>query len=223
MSDLHVVSSGKKSLARFVPAALGLLCATLLTITLVTCSGVGERMLSDWIPSDDYGERTYETYTLTSDDDPEAPTLTVAPPSWVIGVATDDAPEDDPSASTAHLTYSFETGSVVLTYTTDDVDSFLAWQLNEDTIITSHLFGGRYTDIEVGQVQHSDLGGHEVAWGRYSFNDEYGRLNVCLASAVEVANGQVLTLVINESLPDGVIEASISEQTLADVWSGISW
>ena len=101
--------------------------------------------------------------------------------------------------------------------------SFLAWQLNEDTIITSHLFGGRYTDIEVGQVQHSDLGGHEVAWGRYSFNDEYGRLNVCLASAMEVANGQVLTVVINESLPDGVIEASISEQTLADVWSGISW
>lgn len=211
------------SLWRFVPAALGLLCAALLTIMLVTCSGVGERMLSDWIPSNDYGERTYETYSLVSWDAADAPTLAVTPPSWVIGVATEDAPEDDPSTSTTHLTYTFETGNVVLTYAADDVDDFLAWQLNEDTIITSHLFGGRYTDIEVGQVAQATMGGHEVSWGRYSFNDEYGRLNVCLASAAEVADGQVLTVVVNESLPDGVSEASISEETLADVWAGITW
>jgi hypothetical protein len=223
MSDLHVVSSGKKSLARFVPAALGLLCATLLTITLVTCSGVGERMLSDWIPSDDYGERTYETYTLTSDDDREAPMLTVVPPSWVIGVATDGAPEDDPSASTAHLTYSFETGNVVLTYTTDDVDSFLAWQLNEDTIITDHIFGGRFTEIRIGDIRHEQIAGHDVVWGSYTYLNEYKRLCVSYIGATDVADNQTLNLTMNEEIRDEGTEPFLTDDVFHEVWESAVW
>ncbi|MBR2682612.1 MAG: hypothetical protein IKE22_05010 [Atopobiaceae bacterium] len=208
---------------RFVPAALGLLCAALLTITLVTCSGVADRALSDWAPSNDYGERAFDTYTLVSEDRPDAPVLTVTPPSWVIGVATDGAREENPSQSFRHLTYTFETGNVVFTYATDSVDDFLAWRLNEDTIITSHLFGGRYTNIEVGTPSTATLGGHDVTWGTYSFNDEYGRPNSCFVSACVVADDQVLTVVATESLVEEDAVPFLSEQVLQDIWSGITW
>lgn len=210
-------------LVRFVPALLGLMCAALLTISLVTCSGVADRAISDWIPSDDYGERLFETYTLSTEDSSEAPDLTVTPPDWAIGVATDSASAEDPSHSFSHLTYTFDTGNVVLTYATDDIESYLEWQLNEDTIITSHLFGGRYTNIVVGNVQHTSLGGHDVAWGTYSFDNEYGRRNICFASACEVADGQVLTITSSEELPDGVTEAFFGEDSLQSVWEGVSW
>lgn len=208
---------------RFVPAALGLLCAALLTITLVTCSGVADRALNDWVPSNDYGERTFDTYTLVAEDNPDAPVLTVTPPAWVIGVATDSAREEDPSQSFTHLTYTFETGNVVLTYATDSVADFLAWQLNEDTIITSHLFGGRYTNIEVGTPVTTTLGGHDVTWGTYSYNDEYKRPNICFVSACVVANDQVLTVVATESLTEEGTTPFLGEQTLEDIWSGITW
>ena len=216
------MASRENPLMRLLPAALGLLCATLLTISLVTCSGVADRALSDWIPTNDYGERTFETYTLVSEDSDNAPEIQVTPPDWVIGVATDGATEEDPSRSRTHLTYTFDTGNVVLTYASDNVDDFLAWQLNEDTIITSHLFGGRYTNIVVGEATHAVLGGHDISWGSYSFDDEYGRRNTCFVSAAEVADGQVLTVVATEDPIDGE-QSFLGEAALNDLWDGISW
>lgn len=210
-------------LIRFLPAALGLLCAALLTFTLVTCSGVADRTFSDWVPRNDYGERTFDSYTLISEDAPEAPELVVTPPDWVVGVATDSASEEEPSRSFTHLTFTFETGNVVLTYATDDVDDFLAWQLNEDTIITSHLFGGRYTGIEVSCVTRSTMGHHEVAWGTYAFKDEYGRPNLCYVSATEVADGQVLTIVATETPDEEKGKAFLSEDVLSELWEGVTW
>ncbi len=223
MSDLRVVSSFKNSLVRFVPAVLGLVCAALLTITLVTCSGVGDRMLSDWVPRDDYGERLFEAYSLVSEDSDTAPELTVTPPEWVIGVATDSTTEDDPSRSYTHLTYSFETGNVVLTYATDNVDDFLSWQLNEDTIITSHLFGGRYTDIQVGKPTQATFGNHTVTWGTYAYDNEYERRNICYVSAAEIADGQVLTVVASEELREEGTEPFLSDAVLSEIWSGVSY
>ncbi|MBQ9005740.1 MAG: hypothetical protein IJ092_05130 [Atopobiaceae bacterium] len=216
------MASRENPLMRLLPAALGLVCATLLTITLVTCSGVADRALSDWVPSNEYGERAFEVYTLVSEDSDTAPKLRVAPPEWVIGVATEDAPEGDLSRSHTHLTYTFATGNVVLTYATDNVDDFLAWQLSEDTIITSHLFGGRYTNIVVGQATHAEMGGHDVSWGTYSFDDEYGRRNTCFASAAEVGDGQVLTIVATENAKDGE-QPFLDEASLTDLWEGIAW
>lgn len=207
---------------RLLPAALGLICATLLTISLVTCSGFADRALSDWVPSNDYGERSYDSYLLSSEDSPSAPQLSVTPPDWAIGVATEGATEEALDSSLTHLTYTFETGNVVLTYATDDVDDFLAWQLNEDTIITSHLFGGRYTNIVVGIVTQSSFGGHDVSWGTYAFDNEYGRRNVCYVSACAVADGQVLTVVASEEVPDGG-QAFLDEGALSQLWEGVSW
>lgn len=219
----NAANGPENPLVRLLPGALGLLCAILLTITLVTCSGIADRALSDWVPSDDYGERAFESYTLVSEDAPEAPAITATPPDWVIGVATDGASEDDPSRSYTHLTYSFETGNVVLTYATDDVADLLAWQLNEDTIITSHLFGGRYTNIEVGDPVKATLGGRELSWGTYAFDDEYGRRNVCLVSATQTSDGQVLAVVASEVIPDGSEQAFLDQQRLEQLWAGLSW
>ena len=75
----NAANGPENPLVRHLPGALGLLCAILLTITLVTCSGIADRALSDWVPSDDYGERAFESYTLVSEDAPEAPAITATP------------------------------------------------------------------------------------------------------------------------------------------------
>lgn len=207
---------------RLVPAALGLLCAVTLTATLVTCSGFADRTLSDWVPATDMGTRTSTAYTLISETSDDAPELLVVPPKWVVGVATEDAGDDDLSRSLTHLTYTFEGGNVVLTYAADSVDDFLEWQLSEDTIITSHLFGGRYTNIEVGKPKTSTLGGHEVSWGTYAFDDEYGRRNVAYVSAAEVEDDEMLAIVASETLEDGA-EPFLSEQVLDELWQAVTW
>jgi|GEM_PF-1504877 len=216
------MASRENPLVRLLPAALGLACATLLTISLVTCSGVADRALSDWVPSNEYGERAFESYTLASEDADAAPTLHVTPPDWVIGVATEGSTKDEPNRSLTHLTYTFATGNVVLTYASDDVDEFLAWQLDEDTIITSHLFGGRYTNIVVGSPSRATWGGHDVSWGSYSFDDEYGRHNTCYVSAAALSEGQVLAIVATEEdIKDN--QPFLDETTLASIWEGVVW
>lgn len=216
------MTAGRPSLTRFIPAALGLICAALLTVTLVTCSGAADHAISNWLPSDDYGEKAFEHYALVTEDSQVAPELIVTPPSWVIGVATDSATEDDPSRSYTHLTYTFDTGNVVMTYASDKIDDFLAWQLNEDTIITSHLFGGRYTDIVVGTPTHATFGEHDVTWGMYSYLNEYERQCISYVSAAAFSDGQVLTVVTSEELRDGTTEAHMNESRLAELWEGVT-
>ena len=214
--------------------ALTSAAAILLALSLAGCGSsnsdsADSEQKADPIASlfaDDYGTRDYEIYTLGTTDDETAPTLTVVPPDWVIGVAPDQASEDDPSHGMDHLTCTFENGNFYYTYVADDARSYVEYYVSEDTIITDHLFGGRFTEIELGPITTEEIGGHEVLWGSYTYKDEYDRPNCAYVAACDVRDGIVITLTATESIPrDAAADATffLDGARFREIWEALSW
>ena len=191
--------------------------AAVLVAVLAGCSDIEE------IFADDYGSRDFETYTISSESSEVSPVISITPPDWVIGVSAQDAPEDDPSAAQSYLTCTFETGHYVFGYGKDDAEEYVAYYVNEDTIITDHLFGGRFTQIEVSDIRHEELGGHDVVWGSYTYLNEYGRPCVAYVGATDVADGQVLNLTMNEEIREEGVEPFLSDEVFREVWETAVW
>lgn len=191
--------------------------AALLVAALTACGDVEE------IFADDYGSRDFQTYTIASESSEASPVVSVTPPEWVIGVSASDAPEDDPSAALSYLTCTFEGGHYVFGYGPDDAEEYVAYYVNEDTVITDHLFGGRFTDIRIGDIRHETIAGHDVVWGSYTYLNEYERLCVAYVGATNMGDGQVLNLTMNEEIRDEGTEPFLSEDVFREVWESATW
>lgn len=191
--------------------------AATLASALTGCADVEE------IFADDYGTRDFETYTLATESSEIAPIIQITPPEWVIGVSASDAPVDDPSAALSYLTCTFETGHYVFGYGKDNAEEYVAYYVNEDTIITDHIFGGRFTEIRIGDIRHEQIAGHDVVWGSYTYLNEYKRLCVSYIGATDVADNQTLNLTMNEEIRDEGTEPFLTDDIFHEVWESAVW
>lgn len=153
--------------------------------------------------------------------DEEAPQVTVGFPEWLETVKYEPDP-DDGSLALERVGGLWARGSVDIAYTSDDAVKYMEYQLDPDYIVGNHLFGGRYTQVESSEIQRTEIGGHEVLWGWYRFNDEYDRPNMYYVSVVQVTEGEALEiLVVEPSVRDGSI--TLDESYLFSLWELVNW
>ena len=113
-------------------------------------------------------------------------------------------------------------GSIDIAYTSDDAVKYMEYQLDPDYIVGNHLFGSRYTQVEASDIRRAEIGGHEVLWGWYRFNDEYDRPNMYYVSVAQVTEGEALEiLVVEPSIREGGI--TLDESYLFSLWELVSW
>ncbi len=187
-------------------------------LACLTLAGCGDGMSPNAVEVD---LSTQDSVVLVPWHDDAAPQVTVGFPAWLETVKYEPL-ADDAGVAEERIGCLWARGSVDIAYTSDDAEKYLACQLDADTIVGAHLFGGRYTQVEVSEVMRTEVGGHEVLWGWYRFDDEYGRPNMCFVSAVQIDEGNALEiLVVEPSIREGGI--TLDESYLFSIWETVSW
>lgn len=154
-------------------------------------------------------------------NDGDASAVTIGFPAWLDTVKYEPL-ADDPSIAEERIGGMWARGSMDVAYASDDAQKYMAYQLDEDYIVGNHLFGGRYTQVESSEIQRTEIGGHEVLWGWYRFNDEYDRPNMFFVSAAQIDENYSLEIVVAEpSIREGGI--TLDETYLFSIWETVAW
>ncbi len=194
-----------------------LICALALLACLVL-AGCGDGMSPNAIEIDLAAQ---SSVVLVPWHDAEAPRVTVGLPDW-LETAKYEPLTDDTSIAEERIGCLWARGSVDISYSSDDAEKYLLYQLDTDNIVGSRLFGGRYTDIESSGLMRTAINGHEVLWGWYRFNNEYDRPNMFYVSAVQIDEGNALEIIVAEpSIREGGI--TLDESYLFSLWELVSW
>ena len=190
--------------------------AALLALVLSGCFGDG--MSPNAVTVD---LATQDSVTVIPWKDEAAPQVTVGLPDWLETVKYEPDP-DDGSLALERIGGLWARGSIDIAYTSDDAVKYMEYQLDPDYIVGNHLFGSRYTQVEASDIKRTEIGGHEVLWGWYRFNDEYDRPNMYYVSVAQVTEGEALEiLVVEPSVRDGNI--TLDESYLFSLWELVSW
>ncbi|MCR4871455.1 MAG: hypothetical protein K5859_09190 [Atopobiaceae bacterium] len=190
--------------------------AALLALVLSGCFGDG--MSPNAVTVD---LATQDAVTVIPWKDEAAPQVTVGLPDWLETVKYEPDP-DDGSIALERIGGLWARGSIDIAYTSDDAVKYMEYQLDPDYIVGNHLFGSRYTQVEASDIQRAEIGGHEVLWGWYRFNDEYDRPNMYYVSVAQVTEGEALEiLVVEPSIREGGI--TLDESYLFSLWELVSW
>lgn len=192
-----------------------------LVLILLAClalAGCGDGMSPNAIEVD---LASQDSVIIVPWHDSEAPRVTVGLPEWLETVKYEPL-ADDTSIAEERIGCLWARGSVDISYSSDDAEKYLLYQLDTDNIVGSRLFGGRYTEIESSGLMRTIIANHEVLWGWYRFDDEYDRPNMFYVSATQIDEGNALEIVVAEpSIREGGI--TLDESYLFSLWELVSW